>query len=97
MCGIGWTSTPLPLELGDGGVEVVDAEREVVAAGRRLVRLHQVHLLAAGVEPVARAEVGPGQRRAPEDVAVEVPGGVGVADADGDVMHSSRSHGPRSY
>ena len=97
MCGIAWTSTPLSFELRDGGVEVLDAEREVVAARRRVVRLHQVHLLATRIEPVARAEVGPGQRRAPEDVAVEVPGRIRVADADGDVMHSSRSHGPRSY
>ena len=97
MWGMGWTSTPFSSEIGDRGIEVGDAEGEVVAARRRVVRLHEVHLLATRVEPVAGPEVGPGQRRAPEHVAVEVPGGVRVADADGDVMHSGRSHGPRSY
>ena len=88
---------PLAAQLLDDRVEVLDAEREVVAARRRFVRLHQVHLLAARVEPVAGAEVGPGQRRAPEDVAVEGEAGVGVGHADGDVVDSSRSHDNRSY
>jgi hypothetical protein len=46
------------LQVGDGGIDVVDSDREVVPAGRLIVGLHQVHLLAAGVEPVARAEIG---------------------------------------
>ena len=37
MCGIGCTSTPLRAEVRDGLVEVVDPDREVVAARRRLV------------------------------------------------------------
>ena len=76
----------------DGRVEVVDAEREVVAARRRFVGLHQVHLLAAGVEPVAGPEVGSRQRRATEHVAVERQARIGVGDADRDVVHSGRSH-----
>ena len=98
MCA-GWddTSTPLAAELLDDRVEVVDPEREVVAARRRVVGLHQVHLLPAGVEPMAGAEVGPRQRRAAEDVAIEGEAGVGVGHADRHVVDSSRSHGNRSY
>ena len=51
-----------------------------------------MHLLAAGVEPVAGAEIGPRQLREAEHVAVEGEPGVGVGDADRDVVDSGRLH-----
>jgi hypothetical protein len=42
----------LLLQVGDGGIDVVDSDREVVRSQRLGVGLHQVHLLAAGGEPV---------------------------------------------
>ena len=88
MCGIGSTFTPVRAQVGDGDVEVVDTDREVVARRRALVALHQVHLLAACVEPVAaEPEVGPRQHREAEHVACRTATRfVLVVDADGDVM-----------
>jgi D-arabinan exo alpha-(1,3)/(1,5)-arabinofuranosidase (non-reducing end) len=84
----------LRLQVGDGVVEVVDTDREVVRVRRLRVRLHQVHLLPARVEPVTRAEVGPWELRHAQHVAVERETQLGVGDTDGDVVHSSRFHDP---
>jgi hypothetical protein len=84
-------------QIGDGGVEVVDPDREMIGFWSRLVGLHQVHLLTAGVEPMAGAEVGTGQLGETEDVAVEREAGVGVGNTDGDVMDSGGLHGKQAY
>ena len=81
------------LDVGDGLVDVVDLDGEVVAAGPGLVALHQVELLAAAVEPVAGPEVGPRELGESEDVAVERERGVRVGDTDRDVMDPGRLHG----
>jgi hypothetical protein len=62
-----------------------------------LVALHQVELLAAAVEPVARTEIRARQLGEPEHVSVEGERGVGVADADGYVMDAGRLHTPEGY
>lgn len=85
---------PAP-ELVDGGVEVVDEQREVLAAGRGRRRMDQVDLLDAGVEPdTGDAEVGGPvlALRQPEDVDIEGDRGVDVVDIDGHVVDGERVH-----
>jgi hypothetical protein len=48
----------LLLQIGDGGIDVIDSDREVVGTGQLGVALHQVNLLAAGIQPVPAAEIG---------------------------------------
>ena len=50
----------LLLQVGDGGIDVVDSDREVVRSEWLGIGFHQVHLLAAGVEPVPRPRSGRG-------------------------------------
>jgi hypothetical protein len=83
----------LLLQVGDGGIDVVDLDREVVRTERLGVGLHQVHLLAAGVEPVPRAELGARQLRHTEHVAIEGEPLPRVGDADGDMVHTGWLHG----
>jgi hypothetical protein len=82
----------LLLQIADGGIDVVNSDREVVRTGRLGVRLHQVHLLAAGVEPVPRAEIGARQLRHAEHVAVKGETLLRVGDADGDMMYTGWLH-----
>ena len=85
---------PAP-ELVDGGVEVVDEQREVLAAGRGRRRVDQVDLLDAGVEPdtvdaeVRRPVPALGQ---PQDVDIEGDCGIDVVDVDGDMVDGERLH-----
>jgi hypothetical protein len=51
-----------------------------------------VHLLAAGVEPVSRAEIRARQLRHAENVAIEVKTLLRVGDADGDVVDTGWLH-----
>ena len=74
------------LQIADGAIDVVNSDCEVVRTGRLGVRLHQVDLLAASVEPVPRAEIGARQLRHAEHVAVKVETLLRVGDADGDMM-----------
>jgi hypothetical protein len=78
----------LLLQVGDGGIDVVDSDREVVRTGRLGVGLHQVYLLAASVEPVPPAEVGARQLCHAEHVAVKGETLLRVGDADGDMMYT---------
>lgn len=82
----------LLLQVGDGGIDVVDSDREVIPAERRGVGFHQVHLLAAGVEPVARAKIGAGQLRHPKHVAIEGETLLRIGDTDGDVVYTGWLH-----
>jgi hypothetical protein len=82
----------LLLQVGEGGIDVVDSDREVVRTERLGVGLHQVDLLAAGVEPVPRAEIGARQLRHPEHVAIERETLLRVGDADGDMVHTGWLH-----
>jgi hypothetical protein len=82
----------LLLQVGDGRIYVVDSDREVVRTGLLRVGLHQVHLLAAGVEPVSRAEIGARQLRHAEHVAVKSEALLCVVDADGDMVHTGWFH-----
>ena len=82
----------LLLQVGDGRIYVVDSDREVVRAGRLGIGLHQVHLLAAGVEPVPRAEIGARQLRHAERVTIEGETLLRVGDADGDVVYTGWLH-----
>ena len=82
----------LLLQIADGGIDVVDSDREVVRAGRLGIGLHQVHLLAAGVEPVPRAEIGARQLRHAERVTIEGETLLRVGDADGDVVYTGWLH-----
>ena len=76
----------LLLQVGDCGINVVDSDREVVRNGRLGVGLHEVYLLAAGIEPVPRAEIWPRQLRHPEKVTIEGETLLHVGDTDGDVV-----------
>src|SRR5262249_51266802 len=60
--------------------------------GRLGIGLHQVHLLAAGVEPVPRAEIGARQLRHAEHVAIEGETLLRVGDADGDMVYTGWLH-----
>jgi hypothetical protein len=80
------------LQVGDGGIDVVDSDREVVRTGRLEVGLHQVHLLAAGVKPVPRAEIGARQLRHAKHVAIEGETLLRVGDADGDMVYTGWLH-----
>jgi hypothetical protein len=82
----------LLLQVGDGDIDVVDSDREVVRSERLGVGLHQVHLLAAGVEPEPPAEIGARQLRHTEHVAVEGETLLRVGDADGDMMYTGWLH-----
>src|SRR6516162_8939171 len=79
-------------QVGDGGIDVVDSDREVVRSERLGVGLHQVHLLATGVEPIPRAEVGAWQLRHAQHVAVEGETLLCVGDADGDMVYTGWLH-----
>ena len=80
------------LQVGDGAIDVVDADREVVRGERLCVGFHQVHLLAAGIEPVSRAEIGARQLRHAEHVAIEGETLLRVGNADGDMVYTGRLH-----
>ena len=82
----------LLLQVGDGRIYVVDSDREVVRAGLLRVGLHQVYLLAAGVEPVSRAEIGARQLRHSEHVAIKSETLLRVGDADGDMVYTGWLH-----
>ena len=82
----------LLLQVGDGGIDVVDSDREVVRSERLGIGFHQVHLLATGVEPVPRAEIGARQLRHAEHIAIEGEALLRVSDADGDMVHTGRLH-----
>src|SRR6516165_4618072 len=82
----------LLLQVADGGIDVVDSDREVVRIGRRGVRLHQVHLLAAGVQPVPWAEIGARQLRHAEHVAIEGETRLRIGDTDGDMVYTGGLH-----
>ena len=66
----GDTFTSCALEVGDGASRSSTRIAKWSDSGG-LVGLHQVHLLAASVEPVARAEIGSRQLRHAEHVPVE--------------------------
>jgi hypothetical protein len=82
----------LLLQVGDGRIYVVDSDREVVRTELLRVGLHQVHLLAAGVEPVSRAEIGARQLRHAEHVAIKSETLLCVGDTDGDMVHTGWLH-----
>ena len=82
----------LLLQVADGGIDVVDSDREVVCTERLGVGFHQVDLLAAGVEPVPGAEIGARQLRHAEHVPVEGETLVRVGDADGDMVYTGWLH-----
>ena len=82
----------LLLQVGDGGIDVVDPDREVVRSEWLGIGLHQVHLLAASVEPLPRAEIGARQLRHAEHVAIEGETLLRIGDADGDMVHTGRLH-----
>jgi hypothetical protein len=76
----------LLLQVGDCGIDVVDSDREVVRNGRLGVGLHEVYLLAAGIEPVPRAEIRARQLRHSEKVTIEGETLLRVGDTDGDMV-----------
>jgi hypothetical protein len=82
----------LLLQVVEGRVDVVDSDREVVRTERRGIGLHQMDLLAAGVEPAPRAEIGARQLRHAEDVAIERETLLRVRHADGDMVHTGWLH-----
>ena len=82
----------LVLQVGDRGIDVVDSDREVVRTGRLGIGFHQMHLLAAGIEPAPWAKIGARQLRHAEHVAIEGETLLRVGDADGDVVHTGRLH-----
>ena len=82
----------LLLQVGDGGIDVVDSDREVVRTERLGIGLHQVHLLAAGVKPVPPAEIGARQLRHAEHIAIEGETLLRVGDADGDMVYTGCLH-----
>ena len=78
----------------DGGVEVGDLDRDVLAAAVRDVTLDQVDLLAPDVEPcTTEGEVGTIRASSqPEHVGVELDALRRVADVDRHVMNPQRLH-----
>jgi len=92
MSGTRCTSTAPLLQGGDCGINVVDSDREVVRIDGLGVGLHQVHLLAAGVEPVPAAEIRARQLRHAEHVAVEGETLLPVGDADGHMVYTGWLH-----
>lgn len=82
----------LLLQVADSGIDIVDSDRKVVCTEWLGVRFHQVHLLAAGVEPVPGAEIGARQLRHAEHVAVEGETLLRVGDADGDMVYTGWLH-----
>src|SRR5690348_18482529 len=74
----------LLLYVGDCRVKVVDSDREVVCSWRLRVGLHQMDLLAAGIEPEPRAEVRARQLRHSEHVAIEGQTLLCISDTDSD-------------
>jgi hypothetical protein len=82
----------LGLQVGDGCVDVVDPDGEVIRTGRLGIGLHQVDLLAAGVEPIPRPEIRTWQLRHPENVAIEGQTLLRVGDADGDMVNTGWLH-----
>ena len=81
-------------QLGNGGVEIVDENREVLALVGRRVALDEMQLLTSGVEPRAgEAEVGPVlARREAEGVDVEPQRGVDVVDGEGHMVDGDGFH-----
>ena len=97
-CGTGFTSTPWARIAATASSRSCDTDREVVAAGRRFVALHQVQLLPTGVEPVAaEAEIGPRELREAEHVAIERERGFGVGNTDRHVVDPGWTHKAESY
>ena len=82
----------LLLQVADGGIDIVDSDRKVVCTEWLGVGFHQVHLLAASVEPVPRAEIGARQLRHAEHVAIEGETLLRVGDADGDMVYTGWLH-----
>jgi hypothetical protein len=82
----------LLLQIGNGGIDVVDSDRKVVRAEWLDVGFHQMHLLAAGVEPVPRAEIRARQLRHAEHVTIEGETLPRVGDADGDMVYTGWLH-----
>jgi hypothetical protein len=82
----------LLLQVADSSTDIVDSDRKVVCTEWLGVGFHQVHLLAAGVEPVPGAEIGARQLRHAEHVAVEGETLLRVGDADGDMVHTGWLH-----
>ena len=103
-CTKDWRVGPAGRGIGDGhaaaaqldhrGVQVGHLQGEVLAAVLGRAALHQVELLATGLEPVAaEAEVGSVVAlRQPEHVGVEGEGGADVGDGDRHVVHGQRLH-----
>jgi hypothetical protein len=79
-------------QIGNGGIDVVDSDRKVVRAEWLGVGFHQMHLLAAGVEPVPRAEIRARQLRHAEHVTIEGETLPRVGDADGDMVYTGWLH-----
>jgi len=82
----------LLLQVADGGIDIVDSDRKVVCTEWLGVGFHQVHLLAAGVEPVPGAEIGARQLRHAEHVPIEGESLLRVGDADGDMVYTGWLH-----
>lgn len=80
------------LQVGDGGIDVVDSDREVICAGRWAVGLHQVHLLAAGVEPAPRAHIGTRQLAHAQHIAIKRETLFCIGDADGHMVYTGWFH-----
>ena len=81
-------------QLGDDGIEIVDAHGEVLAEVGRRRSLEEVDLLVADVEPsTSKAKVGP---IIPPDQAqstfVERQGFIEVVDVDGNMVDSEGFH-----
>ncbi len=45
-------------QVSDGGIDIVDSDREVVRTARVGIGFHQMNLLAAGIEPAPRVKIG---------------------------------------
>jgi hypothetical protein len=73
----------------DGGVDVLDGQREVLAPLVGHVQLREVELLAPDLEPRAReVEIGSLELGEPEHIDIEVTRRSGVADIDRDVVNT---------
>src|SRR5205085_4964714 len=94
--GIADLDAPVP-QLGDGGVEIVDQQGEVLPEPGWRLAFDEVQLLRPGVEPgAADADVGAvGPLLQTEDVGVEAQRLVDVGNHDRHVMHGQWSHAPR--